>query len=508
MRRFLTMLGAVVMVSSLGSAPVDAQPQTEQWRGYWVDAFNPGIYTPEQVDKLVADAKDANLNALVVQVGRRFDCFCNNALYPRTDAAINPVPYDPLQEIITEAHANGLEVHAWVNATTLWNSATPPKSPDHAYNLHGPSATGSDRWLNKRVDGAELMGNNSYIDPAHPDAVDYVVRGVDSIVANYDVDGINLDYIRYPDYNSATFQNDWGYSETSLARFAQETGRTDVPAPTDAQFSQWRRDQVSALVRKVYLTLYQRDPSVRLSINGVTYAYGPQTYGGWEYTRPYTEVLQDWKGWLDEGIVDTVTAMNYKRQWLTDQAQMYAEWNEAIAAYEGYRQNVIGPALYLNEVNDSLVQAEAAINAGASGWNGYSYANPSKTATASSDPAVKDAERTKLEQALTASLFSQPAAVPEMTWKTQPTSGHVSGVVVDRSGAPQDQASLAVYDLDGVQVATAKTDGSGWFGVVDLAPGVYRVRVVEDGVSGPKTGFVTVTAGEVATLDLEVKAIG
>ncbi|MDP9445009.1 MAG: family 10 glycosylhydrolase [Actinomycetota bacterium] len=506
MRKTIATLFTIAMLSSLVSAPVAADSRPEQWRGYWVDAFNPGIYSPAQVDKLVADAKDLNANVLVVQVGRRFDCFCNDALYPRTDALIDPAPYDPLREVIDEAHANGLQVHAWVNATTLWNSATPPRSEEHAFNQHGPSATGGDRWLNKRVDGAELIGSNAYIDPAHPDAVDYVVAAVDSIVENYDVDGINLDYIRYPDYNGATFRNDWGYSDTSLARFAEETGRSDVPAPDDEQFSQWRRDQVSGLVRKIYLTMYRRDPSVRLSVNGITYAYGPQTYGGWENTRPYSEVMQDWKGWLDEGIVDTVTAMNYKREWLPDQAQMYAEWNEAIAAYEGDRQNVIGPALYLNEVDDSLRQARAAIDADVAGWNGYSYANPSKTAVASGDQAIKDSERDKLEQALTESLFAESAAVPEMRWKTEPVTGHVAGSVVDRTGRPLDQASIAVFrESAGERVGTATTDGSGWFGVVDLSPGRYRLLITEPGVTGPRAGFVTVRTGEVFTLVMRVR---
>src|SRR5699024_9479551 len=151
--------------------------------------------------------------------------------------------------------------------------------------------------------GEDRQGNNTYIDPAHPDAVDYLVDGVTSIVENYDVDGINLDYIRYPDYNGGERQNDWGYSETSLARFAAETGRTDRPAPDDEEFSQWRRDQVSTMVRKIYLSMYETDPLTRLSINGITYAFGPASYDdGWEGTRPYAEVLQDWRGWFDEGI--------------------------------------------------------------------------------------------------------------------------------------------------------------------------------------------------------------
>jgi uncharacterized lipoprotein YddW (UPF0748 family) len=510
MRRLSTVL-ALVMLTSLGVAPsagADQQRQ-EQWRGYWVDAFNPGIYSPEQVDELVADAQDVNANALIVQIGRRFDCFCNDALYPRTDAFIDPAPYDPLTEVIEEAHAAGIEVHAWVNATTLWNSATPPNSPEHAFNQHGPSATGYDRWLAQRVDGAELIGNNAYIDPAHPDAVDYVVAGVESIMANYDVDGINLDYIRYPDYNSGEFRNDWGYSEVSLARFAAETGRTDRPEPTDAEFSNWRRDQVSALVRKIYVNMYEIEPAVRLSVNGVTYSFGPETYGGFENTRPYANVMQDWKGWLDEGIIDTVTGMNYKREFLPDQARMYEEWNDALADYEGDRQNVIGPALYLNELDDNVQQAEEAVAAGVAGWSGYSYANPSATAVASGDPTVKDAERDRLEAALTESLFAEPAAVPEMTWKTQPITGHLAGTVVERDGTPVDQASLQIRRLGrGGGVETVTTDGSGWFAAVDLAPGRYLVRVTEDGVVGRRIALVRVTAGEVTSTQIRVRDIG
>src|SRR5690606_6471508 len=177
-RRILATAVAAALAATLsGAIPATAEPTTadagpvEQWRSYWVDAFNPGIYTKEQVTKLIADAKKINANALIVQTARRYDCFCNRALYPRTDAAIAPAPYDPLDEVIRQAHAAGLEDHAWVNVSTLWNSATPPSSPDHVYNTHGFTAEGADRWLNKRVDGAEMVGNNTFIDPANPAAV-------------------------------------------------------------------------------------------------------------------------------------------------------------------------------------------------------------------------------------------------------------------------------------------------------------------------------------------------
>lgn len=498
-------LAATVTLPAGTSAAARSEGVREQWRGYWVDAFNEGVYDAVEVSDLVAAATDVGANALVVQIGRRFDCFCNEAVYPRTDASIDPAPYDPLAEVIEQAHAAGLEVHAWVNATTLWNSATPPSSPRHAFNRHGLDARGRDRWLNKRVDGAELIGDNAFMDPANPDAVDYVVRAIGSITRNYDVDGINLDYIRYPDYSEGEFSNDWGYSQTSLTRFAGETGRTGRPEPTDPAFSQWRRDQVSNLVRKIYLRMYRIDSSDRLSINGITYAYGPQTYGGWKQTRPYKNVLQDWKGWLEEGIIDTVTAMNYKREWMPDQARMFREWNRALANYRGDRHVVSGPALYLNEIEDAVAQARQIDALPLDGWMGYSYANASKTATASSDPAVKDAERAALAAALREDVFTEDAVVPEMTWKSDPSTGHLSGTVrAPRRGADQLDVLVAPLGRTPGHKRIVRTDGSGWFGAVDLAPGRYRVTVVERG-SHTRAERVRVRVGTVARIVLRVR---
>lgn len=473
-----------------------APEPVEEWRGYWVDAFNPGIYDAAQVSELVADAQEVGANALIVQVGRRYDCFCNDALLPRTDASIDPAPYDPLAEVIDQAHAVGIEVHAWVNATTLWNSATPPRSAEHAYNQHGPGAEGRDRWLNKRVDGVEQIGANVWVDPAHPDAVDYFTDAIASIVESYDVDGVNLDYIRYPDHSAVETQNEWGYSAVSLARFAEHSGRTDVPEPDDEEFSDWRRDQVSALVRKVYVRMYEIDPQARLSIDGITYGFGPASHGGFEGTRTYANVAQDWRSWLDEGIVDTVTAMNYKRNWNPDQARMFSEWNDALIDYRADRHVVNGPALYLNEVEDSVAQAQETRDAGFDGWSGYSYANASLTANGTSDRAVKDAERAELAAALRADVFTEEAAVPEMTWKTQPTTGLLAGTLDLPGGVRTDGVEVTLTGPDGV--TTVRTDGSGWFAAVDLAPGSYVLAA-----DGARSARSTVTAGQVTDVVLE-----
>jgi uncharacterized lipoprotein YddW (UPF0748 family) len=513
MRRTTTLMLAAGLLALPAGASGAEEPPDEQLRAYWVDAFNEGVYSEEEVEHLVAQAEDLGANALIVQVGRRFDCFCNESAFPRTDAGIEPAPYDPLATVIEHAHAADIEVHAWINATTLWNQATPPSSEDHAFNQHGPDADGEDRWLAQREDGEELMGANAYIDPGHPDAAAYVVDGVTSIIDAYDVDGVNLDYIRYPDFNDPLYESQWGYNETALEQFQLATGRDDRPAPDDEEFSDWRRAQVTTLVRNIYLDAYAADPSVNVSVNTTTYAFGPQSEGGWEQTRAYSEVLQDWRAWMEEGIVDLNVPMNYKRNWMDDQQQMYEEWNEVIADWQYDRHAVVGSAIYLNEVTDSVAQVRSALEPTVAGnevvgWVGYSYATPSLSVL--EGRAEADEERAALAEALTeddphgeAPAFGDPAVVPEMVWKTQPTKGHVAGDVVTADDGPVAQAVVELIDREtGEVVSTTRTNGTGWFGFVDADPGRYLVRLAPGRTTGPPVEQLEVEAGAVTEVAL------
>src|SRR5207244_2066166 len=108
----------------------------------------------------------------------------------------------------------------------------------------------------------EQSHDEYFIDPGHSDAAAYIVSMATSIARSYDVDGINLDRIRYPDGNLGTNVPSWGYNPTALARFQAATGRTDRPSNTDPVWTQWRRDQVTNIVRKIYLETYAIRPSI------------------------------------------------------------------------------------------------------------------------------------------------------------------------------------------------------------------------------------------------------
>ncbi|MGW5640341.1 hypothetical protein [Streptomyces sp. NPDC003832] len=256
-------------------------------------------------------------------------------------------------------------------------------------------------------------------------------------------------------------------------------------------------------MRRIYLGVWEVDPRARLSMDAITYGHGPQAVGGWRSTRTYAEVLQDWAGWLDEGIMDTAVTMNYKRNWNPDQALMFSEWSEFLADHQGERQAVNGPALYLNGVTDSLSQAKEALRPSAAGntaagWSGYSYATPSKDVAAGG----LEAERAKLVQALTQgedAPFGDEAAVPGMPWKTAPRDGHVTGRLQLRSGTPLDQVPVTLAPLTGgSRRTTGLSDGSGWFGFTHVKPGLYLLTLsLPEGVTGAAKSVVRVKKGTI-----------
>lgn len=521
-------MGLLALIGQFGAVhamqPV-LQAEDAQFRAFWVDSFGPGLYTEAEIDQLVTDTKAANLNAIIAQVVRRGDCLCNRSNMPRTEAEIDPYPFDPLQTLIEKAHAAGLEVHAWLNATIMWGSDIPPRDPAHVFHTHGPGSSGYDNWVMLRRDGANRGANLYFFDLGHPDAADYIVNMFLSIVSNYDVDGINFDYIRYPDYNPGVNIPAWGYNPAAVARFWAATGRSDVPEPTDPDWMQWRREQVTSIVRRVYIETYAIKPHVRVSADTITYGSMSENAAEWTQTRPYLEVLQDWRGWMEEGILDLNIPMNYRRRFVPtefdNQRPMDEEWNGFIKDHQYNRYAAIGTALYLNPIEDSLLQIRKALSpslAGnhAQGWVGFSYRAPDRLVNERRRPSEEG--RTELTRALTqpseydllsehdfaaAPPFAVPVSTPVMSWKAQPATGHIRGALRTPEGNAADQVRVDLYNATtDVLVASRRTNGSGWFGFVDLSPGDYKVSVDASPNMGTVSAVITIVAGQVTPVSL------
>ncbi|MBW3587692.1 MAG: family 10 glycosylhydrolase, partial [Cyanobacteria bacterium 0813] len=485
-----------ILFEGFANATMPPQTQTAEFRAFWVDAFNPGFKTPQEVTKLIADAQRANANAIVAQVRRRGDAFYTSAIEPRTLDPNVPAGFDPLQDLIDKAHAAGIEVHAWMVTLPVVSGTKLPAG--HVWQQHGPSAPGSDNWAMLTY-GGEAQG---YLDPGHPDAVDYTVSVYLDLLKRYDVDGVQLDYVRY---GGPT----WGYNPTAIARFNQQTGRSGKPAPTDPAWMQWRRDQVTNLVRKLYVESLAIKPRVKITAATIAWGDGPANEAGWYQTQPYKEVLQDWRAWLEEGIVDMAMPMTYQREYKRSQKLAYDNWIEYAKDHQYNRQIAIGPGNYLNYIEDTLAQVRRAEQPSAKGNNVagtvlYSYASSNVYTnvelrsggsgdlprqpwkylsqsndwfyTALSQPSqyVDGATGKTVE---TQPVWTTAAAVPDMPWKSRPTTGAIAGNL-QRCDRTCDGASLTLQSIDAAGVVRQlRADGKGWFGAIELSPGTYQLKV-------------------------------
>jgi uncharacterized lipoprotein YddW (UPF0748 family) len=541
MRKFFRTLfvfpGLFMVIISWNSPMMAGETARPEVRALWVDAFRDGAKTPAQIDRLIQDSLDANINTLIVQVRRRGDAYYNISIEPRTEDPGLPPGFDALQYLIDKAHAQHLEVHAWLNTLVAWNSSVPPKDPNHVWNLHGPQTTDKTNWIsyyrnyNKAAQNwPDKLYSSYYLDPGHPDVVDYTVNVYLQVVKNYDIDGIHLDYSRYAGAG-------WGYNPTSVARYNARYGTTGMPAPDDPQWSQWRREQTANLVRKIYLKAIAVKPNLKVSSAVITWGDGPITEGDWEKSRAYKDVYQDWIGWLKEGIIDMVIPMNYFNEWETAPQTWYNRWIEWEKDHQYGRHIVIGPGIFSQYIEQSLAQirraqATSALGNNAAGlslfaygashvYSNNDYKEPASAKTLPRQPYVFMPETNSLffgllskeggyfDPALktyisTQPVFPTPAAVPDMPWKSKPTHGCLMGTLSDFTGRIYDHVKVSVARIpeSGAFNETKLyrevfTDGNGWYGLTELPPGGYRITVAGEEFAGERTRDVLLWPGRV-----------
>ena len=291
--------------------PSPTPPPNYEFRGLWVTRFEwtshlqPG--TPATLAHIVNQAVNANFNAILFQVRGTGDAFYEPGLEPwsarlnsSNQLGLNP-GWDPLATMISYAHAAGLQVHAYINVYPTWQGETPPPNytnPVHPFWTWSAVYTWDDWRVWHRNTGVMLLNPNYlYASPGAPPVADHVVNVASDIAARYSVDGVHLDYIRYPgvDYSCDPF---------SLDGFG---GNCFAPGWAD-----WQRAQVSDLVDRVY----QAIPSGDLLSAAVWPVY--ETVPNCPSTTARNAFYQDSQGWLQAGIIDAIMPMIYPTDYNND----------------------------------------------------------------------------------------------------------------------------------------------------------------------------------------------
>lgn len=464
------------------TAPLQAVSRAQEFRALWADTFHAGMRNSQEVSTLVNTARAGNCNALVVEVRKRGDAYYRNGLEPvATDVAAG---FDPLADLVAKAHDTSggkarLEVHAWMVTYNIWGTRdTPPAQASHPYNLHPEWLSEKYRALSTdpvvRWDGAAYP-----FDQGHPAVQQHTFNVAMDILRRYDVDGLHFDYIRYSDDSSGGNQP-WGYNPVTVERFKKLKNRAATPLPTDAVWLQWRRDQVTALLRKVYLHAWAEKPKTRLSAALITYGTNSPGLAANDWvnnSEAYRRVLQDWRGWMEEGILDLACPMTYK----TTDASI-TSWVEFIRQRQYRRSAAVGLGWYLNSVAENIGQIKLTRTGPAGGPKavgslGYSYAvtNDGSVSTANFLKALTDPAIAETYDPGGDPVFAAPVAPPSMPWKTDATRGQLMGFVRDAAnGAAFDGATVS---LTGPANRSLLTDGTGFFGSVDLPVGTYIATI-------------------------------
>ena len=434
------------------ASPAPALAQTPELRGWWVDTWNPALRSPAEVDALVANARAARFNALFVEVRKRGDAYYNSRFEPR--ASDVQAGFDPLAYLITRARASGtnppLEVHAWIVTYNIWNQqSTLPSQTNHPYRLHPD-------WLTESFTGERWDGSNYAFDPGHPAVQEHTFNVALDILSRYDVDGLHFDYIRYAG-------RDWGYNPVAVARFNADTASTGRPAPDDSAWQQWRRDQITGLLRRVYLAAAAVRPRAKISAATITWTPAATSFPTWLQSAAWSHVLQDWRGWMAEGLLDLNIPMAYFRQ--ETHAAAWSDWSRFAKQNRSQRHVALGVGAYLNTISNSIVQMRSTrLSQGANaprtdGLLVYSYAVPARD----------NVPRAEFIAALTTPtahdpvappIFAEPVAPPAMPWKTDGSVVGLSGTVRDATGQPVEGA---VIELCGEAPELLVTDANGAF---------------------------------------------
>ncbi|GGA01528.1 family 10 glycosylhydrolase [Okeania sp. KiyG1] len=216
------------------------------------------------------------------------------------------ISWDPLESAVKLARERNMEIHAWI-----WTFATGNKAHNRALgqpdSYLGPVISAHPDWVmtDKRGRKRHPSDGKVYMDPANPYVRQYLLRIIDEIASRYQVDGIQLDYIRYP------FQNpgrnfSYGYSTIARQQFQRLHGVDPMKISSRDRQNRWKWtefkiNQVNSFVADTSRFLKQKYPRIILSAAVFPFP---------RHER-FDKIQQDWDTWVLRGDIDLLTPMTY-----------------------------------------------------------------------------------------------------------------------------------------------------------------------------------------------------
>ena len=337
--------------------------------------------------------QEANFNTVFVQTRLRGDVIYPSKIEPVSKVftgQYGSLPgYDPLAFVIEECHRRGMECHAWFVAF--------PVGSERIIREQGASSV-----VQRRPELCLLHKEEWYLDPGLPETTDYILSIVQEVVRNYNIDGIQFDYIRYPS-EANSFPD-----KKSYAKYGNGKNLAD-----------WRRENINRFMAQIHDWVKQEKPWVQISSSPLgKYSRIPQRpNAGW---TAYDDVFQDPKAWIQAEKQDMIVPMMYYRQ--NDYYPFVNNWMEQVTL----RNRVVGLGAYRlneNEGNWNLSEIKDQMDyARRQGVDGLAFFRTQF---------VIENEK-GLYNELKDNFFKYPAQLPPLTWMSEDIPEAPPEIVVTR----------------------------------------------------------------------------
>ncbi len=321
-------------------------------RGLW-NHSGLGAY-PGDWERSIKELAAAGINMILPNIAWAGVAHYNSKVLPQSNKFKQYG--DQIAQCVEAAHKHNMEVHVW---KITWNLEGAPKEFAEKMQKEG------------RTQVSDKGETINWLCPSHPENVKLELNTIMEIVQNYDVDGIHLDYIRYPGSRAC-------FCQECKKRFTLATRQVikDFPAsvlPKSGEHGQayidWRAQQITRLVRLIHKRAKAIKPDIKIST---------AVFGG--YPSCVTSIGQDWIAWAKAGYIDFVCPMNYTEdsKYFTDLLEnQLARMPKNVAIYPGIGATASNSLLPPDAV---VGQIHLARFLGASGWTIFDYsANISNT---------------------------------------------------------------------------------------------------------------------------------
>lgn len=274
------------------AAPGRRATATTELRGVWVsDVDSEVMHSRATMAALAERLAGLRLNALYPVVWSQGETFYPSDVMVKRGAARISRRYglgtgdrDPVADWLALGDRHGLDIVPWFE----WGLKVPADSP---------LARQHPEWLSCDETGKSTFDQDgtatAYLNFVHPEVQRFYEDLAVEFVTRYDVPTIQFD-------DHLSLKNTFGYDEFTLARYREETGRAERPAPDDADWLAWRAAKLTQFVARISQAIKAAKPGIELSV-------APNPYP-WSYKN----YVQDWPSWVEDGIVDEVVVQVYR----------------------------------------------------------------------------------------------------------------------------------------------------------------------------------------------------